>query len=77
MDEEGETLEDKLASLVNRLEAKIDRLRRQKEWDTLGEEDGKNLYRFLGGHRSLSAAMVAHAKLVAGYDWKRWGEERF
>ena len=77
MDEEGETLEDRLASQIIRLEASIDRLRRQKEWDALSEEDGKNLYRFLGGHRSLSEAIVAHAKLVEGYEWKIWGKNRF
>ncbi len=77
MDEKGEALEAKLASHIKRLEASIDRLRRQKEWDALSAEDNMNFYRLLGSYRSLSEAIVAHARLVDGFSLERWREERF
>jgi hypothetical protein len=77
LDEKGEALEVRLESHIKRLEASIDRLRRQKEWDALSEEDNINFYRLLGSYRSLSEAVVNHARLVGGINWEKWKEARF
>jgi uncharacterized membrane protein YccC len=70
-------LQTRLASLLNRLEKRIDTLFRRKEGGTLSEEDNENFYRLLGSYRSLSEAVVEHARLVTGLNWEQWREERF
>lgn len=76
-DAQAHQLSDKLELLINRLEARLDALRHQIDRPVLAEEEHINFYRILGSYRSLSEAIVAHARLVNGFRWERWQEERF
>jgi hypothetical protein len=70
-------LQARLESMLNHLEARIDTVFRQEGGDALSEKYNENFYRLLGIYRSLSEAVVDHARLVAGLNWEKWGEERF
>ena len=74
---EGNELQVQLESSLNRLEKRINNLYSHETWDTLGDEENENFYRLLGTYRSLSEAVVAHARLAGELDWALWKEERF
>ena len=70
-------LQTRLTSMQNRLEEHLDSVFHQIDRDALSDEDNENFYRLLGSYRSLSEAVVEHARLVTGLDWEQWREERF
>ncbi|MGD9054683.1 MAG: FUSC family protein [Desulfobacterales bacterium] len=70
-------LQARLTSMLNHLEASIDTVFLQEGGGALNDEDNENFYRLLGGYRSLSEAVVDHARLVAKLNWEKWREERF
>jgi uncharacterized membrane protein YccC len=65
-------LEKEFCRLENRIEAAF-----QTVADQAQENAYVPAYRLLGGYRGLSAALVAHAGLAAGFDWACWRETRF
>ena len=70
-------LQARLDAMLKRLETRIDAVLCQQEGDALSEKDNENFYRLLGGYRSLSEAVIDHARLGAGLNWELWREERF
>jgi len=70
-------LQARLESKLNQLETRINSLNRQNARDNLSEENRENFYRLLGCYRSLSEAVVAHARLSDNFSLEQWREEMF
>ena len=70
-------LQTRLDDMLKNLEIRIDAVLRQKAGSALSDNDNENFYRLLGGYRSLSEAVVEHARLVVGLNWEQWQEGRF
>ena len=70
-------LRENLEALLAKMETRIDETLRLAEQSKLSNENYENFYRLLGGYRGLSEAVVGHAQLAEGIDWKRWREARF
>jgi hypothetical protein len=70
-------LKERLATWLSDLEQRLDDALRQTDTQTLGDRDGENAFRLLGGFRGVSEAAVAYAGVAATIDWEAWQEEVF
>ena len=70
-------LHERLETRLSRMDKEIHEIVAAAPEGTLTEQDFESFYRVLGAFRSLSEAIVAHAKLAGEIDWPRWQEARF
>jgi len=67
----------RLDATLTRIEAHIQQLLGSVDESELKREENKDLYRLLGAHRGLSAALVELARHAGRLDWARLREARF
>ena len=70
-------LQERLAAKLARIEVRVEETRSLAQEGELTDEDYANFYRYLGGLRSLSEAVVEHAQLVRRFSFAHWREARF
>jgi hypothetical protein len=75
--EPADELKVRLTKRLYSLETRINEALSLPEQAELSPLDYENFYRLLGGYRSLSEALVAHARLAQDINWKQWKEARF
>jgi hypothetical protein len=67
----------RLAAKLAGLEARVKEMVDLAPQGELNDEDYKNFYRLLGSYRSLTEAVVGHARLAERFDFGQWQEARF
>ena len=70
-------LQNRLAVKLKEMEKRIERTLSPAEQRALSAEDYINFYRLIGCYRGVSEAIVEHARLSLGFDWRALREERF
>jgi uncharacterized membrane protein YccC len=73
----GEDLQARLAAKLTSMEARVVEVVDLAAHGELSDEDWQHFYRLLGSYRSLSEAMVGHARLAETFDFGQWREARF
>jgi uncharacterized membrane protein YccC len=72
-----ETLQIKLAALVDHLEQRIANALDRADDNQVTYLDNENFYRLLGAYRGVSEALVECAGIAHTINWSRWQEEKF
>jgi uncharacterized membrane protein YccC len=70
-------LQERLSRWLTSLEKQVGEVLEQVDTQTLGDRDGENFFRLLGGVRGVSEAAVAYAGVAATIDWEELHEEVF
>jgi hypothetical protein len=73
----GEDLQARLAAKLTSMEARVVEVVDLAHHGELSDEDFKHFYRLLGSYRSLTEAVVGHARLAEKFDFGQWREARF
>ncbi len=70
-------LQERLEAKLARIEVRVEETRSLAQEGELTDADYVNFYRYLGGLRSLSEAVVEHAQLARRFSFAHWREARF
>ena len=74
--ENGTGFRNKTGKITGHLEARIETMLNNTDYDQISEMDRDNFYRLLGAYRGISDALLEHSGNARLIDWEEWHDSR-